>query len=398
MQIRKRKISATSAILLALVIGLGTVLGAIVIQWSLNIPAQWNVSVSQGLALYQSDGITPVTAMSFTVAPLSSITESFVLKNIGNSAVNVTDSIPDSTSLYQFTTSFVNSTSGNVNTIVQGGSYAFSITLMDLGMDSSTQYSGNFAYNIASGFSAGSSSFGTTTVNYASDTASYFGFVSDSFNASNYPVGSTMLYSFTTQDINPTYEIQGISYTLQVLDASNNVVSTPASGLLVAYYENSTAYGTYGNGTHMTDMPLLPGQSMTIWTAFSVPTTPGVYHLQLTYDGHNAAMVNPPITWTISIVNLGGIHGGSDISVENVVITGGTAANDLGTVSFTISNYYDNNGISYSFSATVPELSLNIGSHSDYLNRYASKTYTYSFTPTAGGALTMQISTTEISG
>lgn len=393
MNIGKRKLSGTTTILLVALLAVSTVLGALTILYTLNVPATWNVRVATGLQLTYPNGTT-VTAISFTVDPLGSQTQNFILKNLANHPVNVTDNIPDSTSLYQFTTTFLNSTALSQNIIAQSGSYAFSIMLTDLGMDSSATYSGNFQYNIASGFNLGSSSFSVTTVNYASDTSQYFGFVSDNFNASSYPLGSTVLYSFTTEDINQTYEIQGLSYKLELWNTTS-LVSTLADGLVVAYYQDSTHYGTFGNGTHMTDVPLMPNQNMTIWNSFPAPNTPGTYHLLLTYQSHNAAPVVPPtypISWTTQV----NIQNGYIMVSPGPTITGATLTGQQGTISFTVGGYYSTT-VSYDYSITVLDSNSNlistIASGSDHIT--ALKNYSFDFTMTQGSALTMVVAFTN---
>lgn len=390
MQIGKKKISGSVAILLLAVMLTATVVGSIL--YTLTMPATWNVRVAQGLELDYANG-TKVTALSFTVDQWGNQTQSFILKNLANHAVNVTQTMPATTSTYQFTTTFAN------NTIVQGATYAFSLTLIDLGMTDTTTYSGNFAYNIVSGFSQGSSAdtFSTTIVNYASDSAQYFSFVNDGFNASSYPLGSTVLYHFTTENINQTYEIQGLTYKLEVYDSSNNLVNTVCDGLLVAYWQNSTAYGTFGNGTHMTDVPLLPNQEITIWNSFAAPSPAGTYHLSLTYQSHNAAPISPPetpITWTVNVVN----PWSSSLSVIGPLgygqptITGATQTNEAGTIAFQIKNVGGNSWESCDITVTVPELGITIASQSSgQINQGQTKSYSYGFTMTTGGSLTMQV-------
>ena len=284
----KRKTLAVLCI--ALIASLVTFAIATVL-YSLIVPSTWNVSVSQGLELDYSNG-TIVSSISWTVSTLGTQSQSFILKNKANHAVNVTSTIPASTSLYTFTTTFVN------NTIAQSGQYAFSTTLTDLGMDSSTIYSGNFGYLIVDRFPDSYDNFETSSIAYASDTNQYFSFVSEGFNSSSYALTDSVLYHFTTQNINQTYNIQGLSYKLEVLDSSNNVVSTVCDGLVVAYYQDATHYGTFGNGTHMTDMPLMPNAQMTIWNSFSAPSTSGIYHVRLTYESHNAQLIVQPIVLT----------------------------------------------------------------------------------------------------
>jgi len=394
MNIGKRKLSGTTAILLVALLAIGTVLGAVTILYTLNVPATWNVSTANGLQLLNATTLQQVNAISFTVNQLGTITESFILKNIGTSAVNVTDVIPDSTALYTFTTTFLNSTSTSQNTIPQGGTYAFDITLTDLGMDSSQTYNGNFAYNIASGFNVGSSgdSFGTTTVSYASDSNQYFEFVSDNFNSSSYPLGSTVLYSFTTKNINQSYAVNGITYKLQIYDSSNNLINTVCDGLTVAYWQNSTHYGQFGNGTHMTDVPLMPNQDITIWNSFLAPGPAGTYHLVLTYQSHNAELINVPISWTIqtSIQN-----GYVAFAAPSPTVSGATQTGQQGTVSFSLTNMYG--PASYTYSVTVLDSDNNliktIASGSDSVS--GVKNYSFNFTMNTGGTLKMVIAITN---
>src|SRR5271157_157353 len=97
-----------------------TLAAAITILYSLNIPATWNVTTAQGLEIDNATTGLPITNIAFVVSPLGSTTESFMLRNTANHAVNVTDNMPSSTNLYQFTSTFLNSTTGNLNTISQG--------------------------------------------------------------------------------------------------------------------------------------------------------------------------------------------------------------------------------------------------------------------------------------
>lgn len=287
---RNRKILAVFCIILTaslLTYAFATIL------YSLIIPSTWNVSTSQGLELDYSNG-SKVTSLTWSVSPLGNETQNLILKNLANHAVNVTSVIPAGTAQYSFTTTFVN------NTIAQSGTYAFSITLIDLGMDSTTTYSGNFNFYIVDHFDLGNDSFGTSAVNYASDSSQYFNFVSDGFNSTNYQPSDMVLYHFTTENINQTYDIQGLTYKLEVLDGSNNVVSTVCDGLTVAYYQDSTHYGTFGNGTHMTDQPLMPNGTLTIWNSFLAPSPSATYHLGVTYQSHNSALIQQNIAWNFA--------------------------------------------------------------------------------------------------
>jgi hypothetical protein len=379
----RRKISTTAAIILIAAVLIATVAGTIL--YTLTKSGSWNVRTAVGLQLTYADG-TEVTALSFTVDPLSAQTQNFILKNLANHAVNTTSIIPASTSLYTLTTTFVN------NTLAQGGSYPFSITLTDLGMDSSATYNGDFKYLIVSDFNAGISTdtFSTTTVNYASDSAQYFGFVNDGFNASGFPVGSTVLYSFTTENINQTYQIEGLTYKLEIYDSLNNLVSTVCDGLTVAYWQNSTAYGTFGNGTHMTTQPLMPNRDITIWNSFAAPAPAGVYHAILTYQSHNAQPVPPPqtpITWTI-IKNCPA----STMYLSNPVITGATQTNEAGTVAFSITYNGGNSYVICDFTVTVPQLGLTIYASSELgFTPGQTRPYNIPFTMTQGGSLTMLV-------
>lgn len=387
MKIGKRNVSTTAIIALLLLMLVSAVLGTVL--YTLTKTGTWNVRTATGLELDYSNG-TQVTTLSFTVDPLGSQTQNFVLKNLANHEVNVTSSIPDSTSLYTFTTTFANSTLSTPNTIPQGGTYAFSITLTDLGMDSTQTYNGNFAYNIVdAGPSAGNLSFGTTTVNYVSDSAQYFGFVSDNFNASSYPVGTTVLYSFTTKNINLTYEIQGLSYKLEIYDSSNNLVNTVCDGLVVAYYQNSTAYGQFGNGTHMTTQPLMPNGTMTIWNSFTAPNTPGTYHLRLTYQSHNASPLS--ITWTTQIINPF-----PQILVTQFTIAGATGPGIQGNVTMTFrSNVSPPANRSFDYNLTIVETGQLIDSQTGFGAYVGGNTRIVDFTTTGSGPLTMLLNITS---
>jgi hypothetical protein len=392
---RKRtKIAAiiTIAILSAFAV---SALGAIFYQ--LTVPSTWQVQVAYGLELDFANG-TKVTSLPWLVSPLGSQTQSFILKNTGNhDGANVTLAMPANTSTYQFTTTFANST------IPQGGSYSFSITLTDLGMDSTQTYSGNFVFSIVDSFPASNDSFAATQVSYNSDTAQYFGFISDGYNASSYKPGDTVLYDFTTENVNSSMEIQGLTYGLQLWN-SQGLVSTICDGLTVAYYQTATAYelpsgvGYQGNSTHMTTQPLMPGQSMTIWQSFAAPAG-GSYYLVLVYESHNAA---PALTWTLSNVDAGGSNNGADCGAEYYSLSGATAAGVQGTVSFTIYGLYNAQDWSSwcrcSWTLVVQQNGVTIqtiasSSYTFYATGSVPESYT--FTPTVNGALTLLLTTTE---
>jgi hypothetical protein len=388
MKLNKQRMSSITVVLAISLLLTFAVFGAIL--YTLTKPGTWNVRVATGLELYYGDGVTPVTSISFTVDPLGSETQDFVLKNISNHAVNVTDNIPASTPLYEFTTTFVN------NTIAQGGQYAFSITLTDIAMDSSVSHNGNFEYLVVDHFSVGTLSFETTTVNYASDSSQYFGFIEDHFNSSTYPVGSTVLYSFTTQNVNQSYEIQGLTYKLEILDSSNNVVDTVCDGLNIAYYQDATHYmhpdgsGSMGNGTHMTDVPLEPNQMMTIWQSFSTPSVPGVYHIRLTYQSHNAAPYG--ITWTTQIDNPYSQY----VYVDTFTISGATASGTPGNVTVCFHSL-DIGPVTISYNIVIQETGQTIDSQSSWTAPKNPNTnpHTVTFTPTQNGPLTMVLTITS---
>jgi len=387
-------------VLLAIISMLTATLVFAAVLYTLNIPATWNVRTSQGLVLENATTLAPITSLGFTVDQYGSETQSFVLKNTGNHAVNVTAVLPaDLPGVYQWTTTFAN------NTIAQGGSYGpFTITLTDFGMTDATNYNGNFAFEIVTGFSAGSSSFGATTVQYGSDTAQYFSYISGNFNASSYPLGSTVLYSFTTKNINQTYSIQGISYSLSLVNSTGALVSTPASGLLVAYYQDATHYGAFGNGTHMTDQPLMPNQTMTIWTAFTLPNYVDNFHLVLSYDGHNAFPVpGESITWTSS-----GTSSRPECAIvyAGPTILGATQVGQPGNVTFTVENIMGSGYISFDYTVVVKNSTGSIiqtiaSGSNPHLGGYNSPPifayYNFAFTVTAqGGSLTMVVTLSNI--
>lgn len=393
MNIRNRKVSGTAIILLLALVMISTVLGTII--YTLTKTGSWNVRTATGLELDYANG-TQVGSLAFTVDPLGTQTQSFMLKNLANHDVNVTDNIPSSTAFYTFATNFANSTLSTPNKILKGSNYNFTITLTDISMDSTQTYSGNFAYNIVdAGPSEGPSndSFSTTTVNYASDTNQYFGFVSDNFNSSTVPVGSGVLYSFTTQNINSSYTINGISYKLEIYDSSNNLVSTVCDGLLVAYWQNSTAYGTYGNGTHMVDPnALYPNGNITIWNSFPAPSPAGTYHLVLTYQSHNASPIVTPITWTISVDNP---WQNQWIMVASQTISGAQQTGQTGTVSFQL-NSLQMQTVTFSYAVVVLNSTgtviQTIANGSDSIALGSGKGYGFAIAAlTTGGPLTMLI-------
>jgi hypothetical protein len=240
-----------------LIVGLITLLSAAAfgtVLYTLTVPSTWHVNVAYGLALFQSDGTTPVTAISWTVDPLGAQTQNFVLKNTGNhDGANVTLVMPDNTTAYEFTTTFANIT------IPMGGTYAFSITLTDLGMDSSQQYSGSFAFLVVDHFSSGNDA---SPITWATSLEDQTG--TTKFDVTNFIVtgAATGVTNFTIENLHGNaYEF--VSWTLQVPELGN---------LLIA---------------QQTDLYLNKNILTTISTSFSV-TGSGALTMQLVlYGNHN---------------------------------------------------------------------------------------------------------------
>jgi hypothetical protein len=390
MKIGKQKISSTAVILLASMLILTTVLGAVL--YTLTVPMQFRVSLAMGLELWNSDKTAIVTSITWSdFSRLETKTQTFYIKNVGNKDANVTLVLGSyDTSAWSITHTFADQ-------LIPKDEFSstFTVSIEEINAISDGYYGCDLSFEIVSGFSAGSSSFSTTKVNYVSDSAQYFGFVSDNFNASSYPVGSTVLYSFATKNINQTYEIQGLTYKIEILDASNNVVNTVCEGLNVAYYQDATHYmhsegsGYQGNGIHMTDVPLVPNAIMTIWQSFVAPSTPGVYHLRLTYQSHNVQPVS--ISWTTEINNPYG-----QVLVTEFTIVGATGPGIPGTVTMTFrSNVSPPANVSFDFNVTVVETGQQIENQTGFLASVGGNTDVVSFTPIGSGSLTMLLTITS---
>lgn len=188
-----------------------------------------------------------------------------------------------------------------------------------------------------------------------------------------------MLYSFTTKNINQTYQIEAVTYTLQLEDSGNNVVQTIANGVTCAYYEDSSHYGAFGNGTHMTDQPLLPNASMTIWNSFTAPSTPGTYHVALTYTGHNASPVT--ITWTTQVINPF-----TKPTIDVFTITNATGPGVSGTVNLDFKG-----STTISFTVYIQQGNVVLASETGWASYVNGRGYSVDFTPTGSGPLTMVV-------
>jgi hypothetical protein len=388
---KKRAISRLSAVLLILLIGLAIAFGAIVVYYTKTIPAQWGVTTAYGLQLENATNNAVLTSLSFMVPAGSSQTFSLLLVNTGNRAENATQIMPANlANAYTFTTTFAN------NTIARGGSYAFTVTLTDNGMTSGTTYSGSFVYEVVSGFSVATAydtmSASATQVAYSLDTANYFQYQSSAYNTTIPAVGAPVLFSFVTKNINSSYEIQGLTFTLDLYSGST-FVSNIETGFTQAYWENSTAYGTFGNGTHMTTTPLMPSKTITTYWEFPAPSPSGTYSVKITYTGHNAQLIPTPITWTITVSNANT----NQLQVSNAAITGAAASGQSGTLTFTITMIGGwNDGAWFTLNCTILQTNQNLCYSNLHLVMGAVQQYSYTFTPTASGSLTMLITLSNV--
>jgi hypothetical protein len=116
------------------------------VLFTLTIPSSWHVNVATSLELHRLSDGAKLTSLSFTVDQGGSQMQELVLENHGNHAVNVQIITPDNTSEYQFTTNFVNGTDASPHMIDPGAGNGFWLTLTDIGMNSDTTYSGDFAF------------------------------------------------------------------------------------------------------------------------------------------------------------------------------------------------------------------------------------------------------------
>ena len=321
-----RKPSRKTFVLLSLVAVLliSTIAMAIVL-YTLTIPGTWRVNTSLGLELWKGDNSAKITSIDWTVDALGFETQSFILKNKSNKAVDVNNTIPSGSSLYGFTTTLANVT------IPQGSQAAFTMTLTDLGMDSATTYTGSFAFLIVDHFEVDNDSHGvwfeSTTIAYGDDTIPYLQFVQDAFDKANYSLGQQVTWNFTTKNPNESYILQSYSYELDLW--------------------NETAYQTtVFNGMSGSMLNLSKDQTNTITKAFAAPSANGTYRLKLTYTGHNSEALPPPTyAYSTSIYN-----GASSLYVvKNVVVEGFASPGQTSRVKFDVQSLIMNfvSGVSW---------------------------------------------------
>lgn len=400
MKIGKKKISGTTALLLIAILALSaTLASAITLLYTKSYTANWGVSTAYGLIVENASTLQPIASMSFLTTQGGSITENFILKNTGNHAVNVTDSIPASTATYTFSTTFLNSTGATPNTIAKGGTYAFSITFTDISEDSAFVGNGQFSYSVATGFSAPPShdTFGATVASYGSDTAQYFSLQSSNFNNTNPALGAPVLWSWTTKNINQSYEIQAITYSLALENSSNSVIQQLETGRTQAYYETApNQIGLSGNSTHMTTDPLMPNGLITLYEVFNAPSPASTYHMVLTYTGHNSQSV--AITWTTTVIN----NWPSTVGVDSSSITGAAAIGQTGNLFVKFASY-DGNPLSIDYAITVLDSNNNqivtIATGTLNFNSPTNQNFNFNIPALAvGGNLKMQIQFSNLVG
>lgn len=224
-------------------------------------------------------------------------------------------------------------------------------------------------------------------------------------NGTTFAPNAPILYSFVTKNINATYEIQGVTYGLAIYQGAT-LVSTVCDGLTIAYWQNATAYGTFGNGTHMTTDPLMPSKTIQIWNEFAAPSPAGTYTLHLTYEGHNAQKLPPTLYNVTSWTGVGSSisSAGYTFTVGQVTVNGGAKANASATISFytsTTSGYsYCNLNLNVTILQGTTVLSQPYTNY-QVANIAFGKTYTgLPFTVpmlSANTALTLEVTITAIS-
>jgi hypothetical protein len=378
LQIGKKNLKASIAMLVVAALLVGTIAGAVL--YTLTVPMQFRVSLALGLELWNVDKtskITSITWADFSRGETQS--QTFYILNTGNKDANVTLVLGDyDTTAWLITSSFTDQLVGKGD-----WSTAFDITITEINAVSDGYYGCDLAFEIVDHFELGYEPKAVfnpdiTETSYRYATATYLQYVGNTFNASEYGLGKPVGYSFETRDIYATGTVIGWQYSLYVKDSLGNTVATVKDHYTVT--------------CNMSEND--------IWTetlTFAAPSTAGTYHMNVTYELADwSPPIETPITWTISIVNP--FH--PTISIENPHITGATQTNEVGTIWFTIvygggeSDYNvvftvtvldsDNNLVTTIAEATTPPIPPLGGSYS----------YNHEFTMTQGGSLTMLITIT----
>ena len=271
-----RNISRTTMALLVIIAMLTTVLS--VELYMLTIPSTWKVNVTYGLLLTDTSDVE-ITQLDWTVDRYQTTTKTLRIHNLGNAPANVTCEIPASTSEYTFTTTFVNST------IPKDTYVEFDVSLTDVDMDADLTYNGSFAWLIVDHFESGyeeplSVNFSKPTeVVYESDCSDLLLWISDEY-LDVYDLSETILYNFTTENINSSYTIDSFSYKIELWKLGL-LYSTPIS----------TMYDCIPD--------LEYNQQVMVYTSFNAPSENGTYQLKLYYTGHNSEYIPPTFDYEI---------------------------------------------------------------------------------------------------
>jgi hypothetical protein len=225
----------------------------------------------------------------------------------------------------------------------------------------------------------------------------YYNFTSTPYKPDQYGWKQPWTIYQMVDFVEATLNVQGSGYqsiTHNYNLTLKNVASDPTYVLLscnyVAKFENGITQEQLLNGTHTS--PLLYKNNSTKYSGTFVPTLYGVGNITMSLTNIQWG-VDAPITWTTSVINASAYVG--KLTVADLQVIGASRTYIPGNVTFTL-KATDQTGTIVSFELKIFETGLVVKTVTDYvLVKDALTPFNYPFTPTSGGALTMQLTITN---
>lgn len=320
MQAYKRKVLLALALISIFLVGIS--LGAVL--YSKHFDFTFKVKKGMGLELWNESKTLRVDTISWgDFDPLETKTQTFYVKNIGNTGANVTATLGSYDTLaWSISMTWVDETIAKKSFSV--GTLVLSITEVNAVGD--LVYGCDLTLDIVDHFSEPVTlSFGTTTATYEAATATYLVLQASGTDQTTYGLGEAGTFWYETKNIKTTETLVAWQDSIQILK----------DGSLCSTVQSPT--------THTVNLAPLATANLSV--AFTAPSTTGNYAFRIVYHLADSVVANLPnnlkIQWWENDLHY--YRGGNEM----------TSIYSYGFPELNVGEHYDSDGITVENDGTI---------------------------------------------